>query len=84
MVFIDVGCGDGKVTAEIAGYVSHGSVVGVDSSSSMIDLARERYLESKFPNLRFRQMDARELAFHECFDVVFSKSLLEHLRPVFG
>lgn len=33
---LDVGCGDGKVTAEIAGLLPHGSVVGIDSSEAMI------------------------------------------------
>lgn len=77
---LDLGCGDGKVTAEIAGYVNNGSVVGVDSSSSMVDLAIERYPESKHPNLKFRLMDVRELAFSECFDVVFSNAALHWVK----
>jgi trans-aconitate 2-methyltransferase len=34
---LDIGCGNGKVTAEIAARVPQGSVLGVDSSSDMID-----------------------------------------------
>jgi trans-aconitate 2-methyltransferase len=29
---LDLGCGDGKVTAEVARRVPHGQVVGLDSS----------------------------------------------------
>ena len=38
---LDLGCGDGKVTAELAAYVGKGSVLGVDSSLAMVELARE-------------------------------------------
>lgn len=64
---LDLGCGDGKVTAEIAKLVSQGSVIGVDSSSSMIELAEKRHPSSQYPNLSFKVMDARELLFDACF-----------------
>ena len=37
---LDVGCGNGKVTAEIASRVPAGTVLGVDSSAEMIASAR--------------------------------------------
>ena len=36
---LDVGCGDGKITAEIASRVPRGSVVGVDPSGDMVGFA---------------------------------------------
>ena len=36
---LDVGCGDGRITLEIARRVPKGYVVGVDASSHMIELA---------------------------------------------
>src|SRR5581483_1945613 len=50
---LDVGCGDGKITASIAAHVPKGSVVGVDPSRSMIAHAAERFSASDHPNLRF-------------------------------
>src|SRR5262249_828930 len=41
---LDVGCGDGKITAEIAERLPSGSVVGVDPSTGMITFAREHFL----------------------------------------
>jgi len=82
---LDLGCGEGKVTAEIARLVANGSVVGVDSSSSMIKLASERYPITQYPNLSFRVMDAGKLIFEERFDVVFSNAALHWVknhRPV--
>ena len=40
---LDIGCGDGKVTAEIAACLPMGSVLGVDSSAEMIALAQSQY-----------------------------------------
>ena len=36
---LDVGCGNGKVTAEIASRVPHGTVLGIDSSAEMVAFA---------------------------------------------
>ena len=58
---LDVGCGDGKVTAEIARAVPRGSVVGVDASPQMIEFARKTFPRGKIPNLEFHIMDAREI-----------------------
>jgi trans-aconitate methyltransferase len=82
---LDVGCGDGKVTAEIAGCVPDGTVVGVDSSKEMIELARDNFAKDKYPNLSFQVADARHLDFSERFDVVFSNAALHWIkdhRPV--
>jgi trans-aconitate 2-methyltransferase len=73
---LDIGCGDGKVTAEIAAAVPKGSVVGIDNSDGMIALARSRYPAEAFPNLHFRLEDARRLHFRNEFDVMFSNATL--------
>src|ERR1035437_734456 len=58
---LDVGCGDGKVSAEIAQAVPRGSVFGVDASPQMIEFARKTFSRGKIPNLEFHIMDAREI-----------------------
>jgi trans-aconitate 2-methyltransferase len=73
---LDLGCGDGKITAEIANLIIDGSAVGVDSSESMINLARAKYPPKKYKNLSFMIMDAKRLMFDEKFDVVFSNAVL--------
>jgi trans-aconitate 2-methyltransferase len=82
---LDIGCGDGKVTAEIAGLVPEGRVLGVDNSLEMIRLAQERYPSGCFPNLRFDICDAKSLPCRGEFDVVFSNAALHWVidhRPV--
>jgi trans-aconitate 2-methyltransferase len=77
---LDIGCGDGKVSAEIAALVPRGSVLGVDNSAPMIRHAIERFPPAAFPNLRFRREDASSLPFEGEFDVVFSNAALHWVR----
>jgi trans-aconitate methyltransferase len=73
---LDVGCGDGKVTAEIARAVPHGVAAGIDASPQMIEFARKTFLPEEFPNLKFCVMDAREIHITDKFDLVFSNAAL--------
>jgi trans-aconitate methyltransferase len=73
---LDVGCGDGKITADFATALSLGKVVGVDSSPEMIAYAQKTYPTSQYPNLYFACIDARSLNFEEEFDLVFSNAAL--------
>lgn len=77
---MDLGCGDGRMTAEIARMVSSGPVLGVDRSAEMIQFARQQFPSSRFPNLSFRQIDARNLSFDGEFEVVFSSAVLHWVR----
>ncbi len=66
---LDLGCGTGHLTAEIA---SRGAdVFGIDRSPEMIAAAKKQY-----PRLKFEVADARELAFGRQFDAVFSNAAL--------
>lgn len=73
---LDIGCGDGRVTAELAARLPRGQVIGIDSSAEMVDLARQRFPATRHPNLGFEQMDARAITFVERFDVAFSSAVL--------
>lgn len=77
---LDIGCGDGKITIEIAGSLPEGSIVGIDNSGEMIELARSKYPEEDFQNVRFLQIDARNLPFDGEFDVVFSNAALHWIQ----
>lgn len=85
---LDIGCGDGKITAEIASCLPDGQVIGVDNSDEMINLARNRYSSQTYSNLHFRVEDANRLPFCNEFDVVFSNAalhwVLDHLPVLQG
>jgi trans-aconitate 2-methyltransferase len=73
---LDIGCGDGKVTALLSSYLPNGHVVGIDSSDEMIAHARQSFPHCHNSNLTFLRMDARDLTFREQFDVAFSSATL--------
>ena len=73
---LDVGCGDGKITADFAMTSPESAVVGIDSSPEMIAYAAQKYPQSEYPNLSFNCIDARSLAFRNEFDLVFSNATL--------
>ena len=77
---LDLGCGDGKVTAEIANLINNGTVIGIDNSKQMIELAQEKYPFNKYPNLSFQVMDASYLPFSNCFDIAFSNAVLHWVK----
>ncbi|WP_232702058.1 class I SAM-dependent methyltransferase [Halobacterium wangiae] len=66
---LDVGCGTGHLTDAIAD--SGADVVGVDNAEAMLAEARSAY-----PDHEFVHGDARDLAFDESFDAVFSNAAL--------
>ena len=76
---LDIGCGDGKVTALIAQRLTTGSVLGIDSSPAMISLAERRHASGDRPPA-FQLLDVRNLDEEERFDVAFSNAALHWVR----
>lgn len=77
---LDLGCGDGKVTAELAAGLPAGKVTGVDYSPDMIATATETFPPSQYPNLSFAVMDATQIRFAGTFDLVFSNAALHWVK----
>jgi len=78
---LDVGCGDGKITAFIAQHkVPHGSITGVDLSKNMIDFAQHSYPPKEYGNLHFSLADAANLTFPPTFDFVVSFTALHWVK----
>lgn len=85
---LDIGCGDGKVTAELVALLPDGEILGIDNSAAMLDLARYNFPWSSYPNLSFQERDARELVCEQEFDLIFSNAALhwvqDHLPVLTG
>ncbi len=74
---LDLGSGDGALTAELAELVPSGCVLGIDASKSMIATARKDHSGA---NLRFERLDMNEMDFEPGFDVVFSNATLHWIK----
>ncbi|SFB14659.1 Methyltransferase domain-containing protein [Cellulomonas marina] len=75
---LDVGCGPGSVSIDLAGRVAE--VVGVDAAEAVVAAAREAARDAGRENVRFEVADAYALPFPDAsFDVVHAHQLLQHL-----
>jgi SAM-dependent methyltransferase len=71
---LDIGCGCGDSTREVARKAHSGSAFGIDLSRRMIERARERASAEDVTNVEFRVGDAQVYRFEPaCFDVAISK-----------
>ena len=70
-VVLDVGCGTGRLTADIAARVPAGRVVGVDRSPAMLRTATP-WLRDHARGTLLVLADAAALPFRRAFDAVFS------------
>ena len=76
---LDIGCGDGKITADIAEIVKNGQVIGTDISQQMIHFATRAHTP-RYGNLGFMVMNAELNVFRKQFDVVTSFCCLHWVR----
>jgi|SRR5947209_6114514 len=72
-LILDLGCGDGELTAKIA--ESGAEVIGVDSSAAMVEATRARGLEAVV-------MPGEALTFEADFNAVFSNAALHWMRDI--
>ncbi len=71
---IDVGCGCGDTTIEIARIVGErGHVLGVDVSQPMLEVAQLRAAQAGSTNLQFREADASAAPLPSAVDLLFSR-----------
>jgi len=77
---LDVGCGPGSITVELAQRVNPGRVVGVDVSTKVLQVAQKRADRLGVQNVAFRRASAYDLSLLDgAFEVVYGHQLLQHL-----
>ncbi len=81
---IDLGCGGGEVTFEIARLVAPGGLaVGIDMDDIKLELAREAAAARNIGNVSFKRLSVNEWSDPSTYDIVYCRFLLTHLaRPV--
>ena len=77
---LDLGCGGGEVTFDLARIVGpSGSVLGLDMDDVKLALARSVAAQHGLEQVEFRQADVSRWADPQAFDVVYARALLQHL-----
>jgi SAM-dependent methyltransferase len=77
---LDVGCGPGSITVELAERLAPGRVVGVDSHTGILESARGLAAVQGLGNVEFQLADAHELPFPDgSFDIVHCHQVLLHI-----
>ncbi|WP_426561045.1 methyltransferase domain-containing protein [Angustibacter sp. McL0619] len=80
---LDLGCGAGDVTLELARRAGPGGrVTGVDRDAVKLEVARERALAAGCTNVDFEVLDVYDLSSRGVYDIAYCRNLLQHLsRP---
>ena len=82
---LDVGCGPGTLTVDLARHVAPGDVVGVDAAAAVVEEAAAHAAEAGVSNASFVTGDFREVGFDAgTFDVVHAHQVLQHLADPVG
>ncbi|WP_165984929.1 class I SAM-dependent methyltransferase [Streptomyces sp. YIM 98790] len=77
---LDVGCGPGTLTADLARLVAPGPVTALDAAGAVLDTARAEAAARGLDNVRFVTGDALALDLpDDSFDVVHAHQVLQHL-----
>jgi SAM-dependent methyltransferase len=80
MRILDVGCGPGTITADLAARVPDGEVTGIDAVAGVLAEARAEADRRGQANVRFDTGDVYRLGFEDgTFDVVHAHQVLQHL-----
>lgn len=77
---LDLGCGTGKLTIDMARLAWNGRVVGIDPSAEMMMKAKERC--SGIRNITLKHIPAQAMAYSCSFDLVFSNLALQWIRDI--
>lgn len=70
---LDLGCGDGRLTSELAERVPRGEVLGIDADPDMVAFAQTHHTRA---NLSFSRADVRHFAAAGRFDAIVSNACL--------
>ena len=77
---LDVGCGPGTITVDLAARVPDGQVTGIDTAGDVLALASQEAERRGQVNVRFEAGDVYHLGFDDgTFDVVHAHQVLQHL-----
>lgn len=80
MKILDIGCGPGTITADLATYVPAGHITGLEIAPEVLDAARAHAESRGVTNIDFAVADAHKLPYPDhTFDVTHAHQVLQHV-----
>ncbi len=80
MTCLDLGCGGGDVTLQLARLVGpRGQVIGLDMDEVKLDLARRTATQLGLANVQFRKQTVQDWVEESQYDCIYCRFLLTHL-----
>lgn len=77
---LDLGCGPGTITADLAALVAPGAVIAVDAAPDVLEEAGRLAAERGLDNIAFTVADVHDLPYSDgAFDVVHAHQVLQHI-----
>ncbi|KAF5125035.1 putative methyltransferase C1B3.06c [Metarhizium anisopliae] len=85
MTILDIGCGPGTITVDLASYVPEGRVTGLERAAKVLEQARALAASRAVDNIDFVEGDANALRYPDgSFDIVFCHQVLQHVKDPVG
>ncbi len=79
---LDLGCGNGLLTIEIARRIPGGHVTGIEASSEMVGLAKQNAARLGITNISLININALDIDFMEEYDALFSNSAIHWIHDL--
>ena len=80
MQILDVGCGPGSITVDLAARVPQGHITGIEIGEGILTQARALAVQRGSPNATFEEGDVNELKYaNNVFDITHAHQVLQHL-----
>jgi ubiquinone/menaquinone biosynthesis C-methylase UbiE len=81
MTILDIGCGPGTITVDLASYVPQGHITGLERVGAVLTQARALAKNKEVTNIDFAEGDANALDYADgTFDVVVCHQVLQHVQ----
>jgi SAM-dependent methyltransferase len=80
MTCLDLGCGGGDVSLQLARLVGHhGQVIGLDMDETKLDAARQNASQLALANVQFRRSNVEDWTEESRYDFIYCRFLLTHM-----